>query len=94
MKLSDAVAKLISKKVRLESQYDFPFNAALELEGMRLDAGLSQAQLAKKIKTSQSAVARAESGRANMSVGFLNKAARACGKVLVVRFEEPLKENN
>lgn len=43
----------------------------------RLQKELTQAQLAKKIGTKQSAVARLESGRYNPSLSFLRKVASA-----------------
>jgi len=53
----------------------------------RLEKGLTQAALARKIKTKQSAIARLESGNANPSIGFLQKLAEALGKRLVIKFE-------
>lgn len=53
----------------------------------RLERGITQDALAKKIKTKQSAIARIESGNANPSIGFLQKLAEALGKKLVIRFE-------
>jgi DNA-binding XRE family transcriptional regulator len=43
----------------------------------RIESGLSQSQLAKKIGTKQSAISRFESGRSNPSIGFLRKLADA-----------------
>jgi DNA-binding XRE family transcriptional regulator len=43
----------------------------------RIENGLSQSQLAKKIGTKQSAISRFESGRSNPSIGFLRKLADA-----------------
>jgi len=43
----------------------------------RLETGLTQAELAKKIGTKQSAIARLESGKYNPTLSFLNKIARA-----------------
>ncbi len=43
----------------------------------RLDEGLSQAALAKKIGTKQSAISRFESGSYNPTLAFLNKVADA-----------------
>ena len=53
----------------------------------RIKEGLTQKALARKIKTKQSAIARVESGKANPSIGFLQKLAEALGKKLVIRFE-------
>ncbi|MDP3941518.1 MAG: helix-turn-helix transcriptional regulator [bacterium] len=43
----------------------------------RLKRGITQAQLAKKIGTKQSAIARLESGNTNPSLAFLEKLAQA-----------------
>lgn len=43
----------------------------------RLKRGLTQAQLAQKIGTKQTAIARLESGAYNPTVKFLNKVAKA-----------------
>jgi len=43
----------------------------------RLDAKLSQAQLAKKVGTKQSAISRLESGEYNPTIGMLRKVATA-----------------
>jgi UDP-N-acetylglucosamine 1-carboxyvinyltransferase len=50
---------------------------------LREAQGLTQAALAKKIKTTQSAIARIESGRQNVSADMLKKISRALGKNLV-----------
>ena len=43
----------------------------------RMEKGLTQAQLARKIGTKQSAIARLESGTYNPSLSLLRKVARA-----------------
>ena len=53
----------------------------------RVKKHMTQERLAKKIGTKQSAIARVESGKANPSIGFLQKLAEALGKKLVIRFE-------
>ena len=50
----------------------------------RMERGLTQAQLARKIGTKQSAIARLESGRYNPSLALLEKVARALKTQLVV----------
>lgn len=51
----------------------------------RTKRGLTQAQLAKKIGTKQSAIARVESGRANPSIAFLEKMTQALGTKLIIQ---------
>lgn len=50
----------------------------------RLARGLTQADLAKKVGTKQSAIARFESGKYNPSLHFLHKMAKALDARLIV----------
>lgn len=50
----------------------------------RLKHGLTQAQLAKKLNTKQSAISRFESGASNPTLGFLYKLADALGVELKI----------
>jgi ribosome-binding protein aMBF1 (putative translation factor) len=52
----------------------------------RQEKGLTQAQLAQKMNTTQSAIARLESGNANPSINFLKRFATAIGARLEIRF--------
>ena len=56
----------------------------------RLRSGLTQAQLAKRMKTTQSTVARLESGRGKPSTSTLQRFAKATGHRLKISFE-PVK---
>lgn len=53
---------------------------------MRINEGLSQKELAKRLRTSQSSIARLESGRGNPTLGFLVKLGKALNKNLEVRY--------
>lgn len=53
----------------------------------RARAGLTQAQVAKRMKTTQTAVARLEGGRVKPSTRTLERYARATGHKLVIGFE-------
>ena len=57
----------------------------------RLDAGLTQAEVAERMGTHAPAVARLEralaTGKHSPSLATLRKYARACGKVLTIRVE-------
>jgi transcriptional regulator with XRE-family HTH domain len=53
----------------------------------RTAAGLSQAQLAKRIKTSQSYIARIEGGKVRPSADALGRFAEATGTRLRIVFE-------
>lgn len=57
---------------------------AFALAEARASAGLTQAQIARKMKTSQSAVARLERGGVKPSFAMAQRYARALGKRLVI----------
>ena len=63
------------------------FEVARLLIKARTQAGLTQEQLAKRIQTTQSAVARFESGRIHPSTNTLRKIAQATGTRLKISFE-------
>jgi transcriptional regulator with XRE-family HTH domain len=67
----------------LEEEYEL-MNALIDA---RISAGLTQAQLAKKMQTTQSAVARMESGKALPSTRTLTRLAAATGSKLRIKFE-------
>ena len=60
------------------------FILAKELIAARTKAKLAQKQLAQKMKTSQSAIARLESGESNPSISLLKRYAHATGTHLKV----------
>ena len=55
------------------------------LRTAREAAGLTQTQLAEKLGITQQAVARAERWNSNLTVGLMNKWAKACGQRLEIR---------
>jgi len=71
----------------LEEEYA---RAALagELIGARARAKLTQAQVARRMGTSQSAVARMESGRSLPSMSSLRKYAKAVGHRVVITLKK------
>lgn len=52
----------------------------------RIEKGLTQQELARKIGTKQSVISRLESGRANPSIMFLKRLAQALNTHLEIRF--------
>lgn len=52
------------------------------LRSLRLNAGFTQAQLARKIKTKQSAIARLEKSKKDPSLSTMFKIAEACGATM------------
>ncbi len=63
------------------------FELARSLIEARTRAGLTQAQLARRMQTTQSVIARMESGRVRPSTKTLEKVARATGTRLRISFE-------
>ena len=68
---------------RLEHKY----RLISQLIGARVKKGLTQRQLAEKIGTKQSAIARIESGNANPSFDFLEKITSALGSELIIQIK-------
>ncbi len=62
------------------------FALASAMIAARARAGLTQVQLAKRMKTTQSTIARLESGRSVPSGRTLQKLARATGSRLKIEF--------
>ncbi|HHW40442.1 MAG TPA: helix-turn-helix transcriptional regulator [Syntrophomonadaceae bacterium] len=64
--------------------FELEYKLADLLLKMRSEAGLSQAELAKRVGTTQSAIARMESGKVIPRLESLAKIAAACGKKLEI----------
>jgi predicted transcriptional regulator len=60
------------------------FEVARELIAARIRVGLSQTEVAERMGTTQSAVARMESGRQKPSTRSLERYARATGSMLKI----------
>lgn len=73
--------KVASEYKRLEPRYQL----ISQLIEARMKKGLTQEELAKKIGTKQSAIARVESGNANPSINFLQEMAKAIGSRLTIQ---------
>jgi ribosome-binding protein aMBF1 (putative translation factor) len=79
---------LNNNKVKAEYDKLAPrYELISQLIKARNKTGLTQKELAEKIGTKQSAIARLESGKANPSVVFLEKLASALNSQLVIRFK-------
>jgi ribosome-binding protein aMBF1 (putative translation factor) len=66
---------------------DEEFTLAAALIEARTSADISQEEIAKRMRTSQPAVARLEGGQGNPSVNTLRRYARATGTRLKITFE-------
>ncbi|MBI4036918.1 helix-turn-helix transcriptional regulator [Candidatus Daviesbacteria bacterium] len=75
--------KVAQEYKRLEPRYQL----ISQLIEARIKKGLTQKQLAQKIGTKQSAIARLESGNANPSVAFLEKISAATGSKLFIQIK-------
>lgn len=60
---------------------------ANEIRKERKKNGLTQEQLAKKIKTSRNNIVAIESGKRNVTIETLDRIAEAMGKELVITFK-------
>ena len=79
-----------SKGQDYKAEYDAlgeEFQLARALIGARTRAGLSQTELARRMKTSQSYVARIEGGKVRPSSDALERFAHATGTRLRISFE-------
>ena len=87
-KLADLKQRLLENpEVREEyARADAEFSLIEAMIRARQDARLTQAELAEKIGTTQSAIARLEAGRVSPSIATLRRYAEATGHQLQVGF--------
>lgn len=79
--------KELLKDPEVKRGYDaleLEFNIIAQVIQKRLEKKMSQKQLAEKIGTKQSAIARLEGGNTNPSVAFLEKVSKALGSKLQI----------
>ena len=78
------------KDLEYRQEYDAledEYALAAEVAQARLRSGLSQTELARQMKTTQSTIARLESGRGRPSTRTLHRFAEATGHRLKISFE-------
>lgn len=83
----DFKKEMFAKDSELKKAYDdldLEYSIIEQVIRKRLEKGLSQKQLAEKIGTKQSAIARLEGGNSNPSVAFLEKVSKALGGKLQI----------
>lgn len=79
--------QLKDPKFRKEWEKSEPaYQVGKELIRSRIEAKMSQRQLAKKAKTTQAVISRIESMSVSPSVGLLQKLAVALGKKIEIKF--------
>lgn len=82
MKTYSQFKKTILKKGKVRTAYDAlgpEFEVIASLIKRRLEKGFTQQELARRVGTKQSAIARLESGTYNPSLDFLRKVTYALG---------------
>lgn len=85
----DAYLKGQLKKPGIKQLFDEEgkqLEVAYEILELRKRQGISQSELARKIGTTQSNIARIETGKQNLSIGLLAKIGKALDKELIVRY--------
>jgi ribosome-binding protein aMBF1 (putative translation factor) len=87
----DEMLKEDLKNPEFRKEYDAleeEFEVAKQVIDLRLKNGLTQKELAEKVNTSQSCIARLESGTyQNLSLSFLRRVGNALGVQPHVKFE-------
>ena len=77
---------LKNKKIAAEYERLRPrYQLISQLIEARIKKGITQEELAKRIGTKQSAIARVESGNANPSIGLLEKMLRGLASELIIQ---------
>lgn len=82
----DAASKPAKERVRRHEVPSELARVGKAVRALRASCGLSQAELAARLETSQQAIARLESGRAPPTTGTLQRIADATDHELVIRF--------
>lgn len=88
MKTWEEVRKELLSDPETKREYDklAPRYAVIsELIAARLKKGMTQADIAKKVGTKQSSIARFEGGNVNPTLDFLERIAEVLGRKLTVR---------
>lgn len=86
----DDLKREFLKRADVRAEYDAlseEFSLALALIRARAEADMTQAQVAEKMKTSQSYVAKLESGQVSPSMRALQRYAAATGARLKISLE-------
>jgi ribosome-binding protein aMBF1 (putative translation factor) len=86
----DDLEKELLSDPEVKKEYDrlAPRYAVIsEIIRARIEKGLTQKELAEKLGTKQSAIARLEAGNTNPSFGLLEKIAKVMGTKLSITFK-------
>lgn len=80
------IEKELLKNPKLREEFekrDVVFDIAQMIKEARLLMGYTQTKLARLMKTQQTSISRAESGKSSLSISFLEKMAEALGTYLI-----------
>jgi len=89
MKSYQTIKKDLLRNKKVKAAYDElgpEFELVQMIIGERIKQGLTQAQLANKLGTKQSAISRLERGTVNPSLSFLRRLAKALNTELHISF--------
>ena len=81
--LKEELLKNLEFKIEYLESDDMVFLLSEMVKDARIKSGLTQEQLAKKLKTKQSSIARLEAGKFLPTLSFLQRIAKSLGIVLV-----------
>ncbi|MCL5289762.1 MAG: helix-turn-helix transcriptional regulator [Bacillota bacterium] len=83
------VKKILLQDQETKEEYDkleVLYEIKREIIRLRTENKLSQAELAERVGTKQSAISRLEAGEYNPTLEFLAKVAKSLGKKIEIRF--------
>ena len=75
------------KTLKDDNKKDLRLDIALMVDEWRIKKGITQKQLAQRMKTKQSAIARVENGNYLPSLSFLERMAKENKMDLIVKFK-------
>ncbi|MEK7172325.1 MAG: helix-turn-helix transcriptional regulator [Patescibacteria group bacterium] len=85
-KFADEILLALKLKSPLALEEYEKFYIGGQIKKIRRKTGMKQLELAQKLKTSQSVIARIENGKQNLTLKALTVIAHALGKKLLVKF--------
>jgi len=91
MKSYKNIKKQLLKNREVKKSYDElegEFNVVRLIIKKRIETGITQAELAQKIGTKQSAISRLESGEYNPTLSFLCKITEALGSQICISIKD------
>ena len=89
MKFNDYLNESLEKDSELKKEYDAlqpEYEIISKIIEARVARGMTQGELAKRCGIKQSNISRLESGKANPTIGFLEKIAEAMDTELHIEF--------